>query len=156
MSQLLAHIKWMELHNKEVYLYGTTLEKKNNAVVFYNPRMASGKPVLEFLSRTNYQGFRRSPVLPVLVPEKKYLLVARVKTVPEKRFYIQIDFYNRQGEKFDFVILRDNVSKFICPTNTFTYTVTLYSAGCQEVHFTELQLYQDEEDTTIHLKQGLK
>ncbi|MGT2965245.1 accessory Sec system protein Asp3 [Streptococcus acidominimus] len=142
---LLAVIRWREVYSGSAYLYGSSLDFSDESVLFQNPRLASGKPIVSFLSRTNYQGNRRSPDLPVLTPNQTYFLERDILAEPAGRLFVQIDFFNRQNEKISFEVLRQGVEQFTCPADTFSYKISILSAGCTQIRFKEMRLYQEEE-----------
>lgn len=151
-ERLLKTIYWQEVYSRATYLYGSLLDISKEEMHFYNPRLAPGKPIVRFTSRTNYQGDRRSPDLPLLIPNSTYRLECQIVSEPENRIYIQIDYFNRQNEQISFDILREGVEEFSCPQETFVYTITVLSAGCQRVRFKELRLYQKEATSDENLK----
>ena len=113
---------------------------------FYNLRFASGKPIVTFKSRTNYQGDRHSPDLPILTQGKRYQLEFLIDSVPELSFFLQLDFFNRQTEQIESIVLRKSGESFIFPRDTFTYTLTLMSAGCQSVAYHKIMMYEINEE----------
>lgn len=151
-KQLVKTITWTEVHKGHVYLYGTQLQLVGKTLHYHNPLLASGKPLLKFDSRTNYQGERRSPDLPLLLPNRTYELSAAFETVPADRAYLQVDFYNRQNEVIWSYIQREKVGQFTCPEETFTYQILLFSAGCSDLtfdHFT-LSLLEPQHNLTTY------
>lgn len=141
-DELIKRLRWQEVHNGAVYLYGSRISFSDEAAIFKNPRLASGKPILQLVSRTNYQGNRYEPELPVLIPNHTYRLDSQIETIPEQRFLIQVDFLNRQGELIAFEVLRNGQGEFTCPADGFSYTITVISAGCESLTFKEMSLYQ--------------
>lgn len=144
-KSLLAVIRWQEVYSGATYLYGSSLDFSSDAVLFKNPRLASGKPIVQFLSKTNYQGNRRSPDLPLLVPNHVYFLEREMTTEPANRVFVQIDFFNRQNEKIAFEVLRQDMESFTCPPDTFSYTISILSAGCRQLRFKEMRLYEEKQ-----------
>lgn len=144
-------IYWGDTANGGDYLYGSEIQHFDNGVRFSNQRFASGKPIKKWESRTNYQGNRRSPVLPLLRPGAFYRLKQRFRVEPAGRAYIQLRFLNRRGEEVGLVILKNGEEEFTCPVDSFTYTITLCSAGCHSVDFYYLSLYSMEKPRAIHL-----
>ncbi|MBF0787141.1 MULTISPECIES: accessory Sec system protein Asp3 [unclassified Streptococcus] len=148
-KSLLAVIRWQEVYSGSAYLYGSSLDFSGESVLFQNPRLASGKPIVRFLSKTNYQGNRRSPDLPLLIPNQTYFLERSITTEPAGRMFAQIDFFNRQNEKISFEVLRQGIEQFVCPPDTFSYTISIFSAGCTQLCFKEMRLYQEEQDAEM-------
>nr|MBW3455106.1 accessory Sec system protein Asp3 [Streptococcus mitis] len=71
-------------------------------------RRASGQPFLILKSRTNLQGDRHSPDLPILIQGKKYQVEYLIESVPELSFFLQRDFFNRQADQIESIILRQS------------------------------------------------
>ena len=145
-KQLIAEIYWNEIRKNENYLYGYQITFQEDLVNFYNLRFASGKPIITFKSRTNYQGDRHSPDLPILTQGKRYQLEFLIDSVPELSFFLQLDFFNRQAEQIESIVLRKSGESFIFPRDTFTYTLTLMSAGCQSVAYHKIMMYEINEE----------
>ena len=145
-KQLIAEIYWNEIRKNENYLYGSQIKFQEDLVNFYNLRFASGKPIITFKSRTNYQGDRHSPDLPILTQGKRYQLEFLIYSVPELSFFFQLDFFNRQAEQIESIVLRKSGESFIFPRDTFTYTLTLMSAGCQSVAYHKIMMYEINEE----------
>ncbi|HEM6221014.1 TPA: accessory Sec system protein Asp3 [Streptococcus suis] len=145
------NIYWGDTANGGDYLYGSVIQHLDKGVRFSNLRFASGKPIKKWESRTNYQGNRRSPVLPLLRPGHSYRLKQHFQVEPAGRAYIQIRFLNRRGVEVGLTILKNGEEEFTCPADYFTYTLTLYSAGCHTVEFYKLSLYSLDKPQTIHL-----
>ncbi|MBM7643489.1 accessory Sec system protein Asp3 [Streptococcus loxodontisalivarius] len=140
--QLLKKIEWQDVRSGSTYLYGSLLRiEEDGQAILDNERMAPGKPLANFLSRTNYQGNRFSPILPILEAGQTYDVVANLETIPENRYYIQIDFFNRQNETIQSKIFRVGEERFVCPEDTFSYQLTVRSAGCSRLTYRNVTLY---------------
>ncbi|WP_303974335.1 accessory Sec system protein Asp3 [Streptococcus merionis] len=140
-EKLIHSITWDTVSGTS-YLYGSAIQVSSEGVRFKNPRMASGTVIQSWQSKINYQGSRTTVQLPLLIPGVTYRLESQVQTVPEQRIYYRISFYNRQDEEIHFVVHKTAVGEFVCPKETYTYQIQLISAGCQEVLFKSLNLYQ--------------
>ncbi|MET3634003.1 accessory Sec system protein Asp3 [Streptococcus porcorum] len=152
---LLATIKWDRVTSGNSYLYGSTIKFLEDSVSFENLLMASGKPISRWQSRTNYQGNRRSPALPVLKPGKTYLLKADLESTPMNRVFIRLDFVNRLNENIGFTVLRSVEQEFTYPKDAFSYTITLMSGGCSAVVFRSLSIFHEDEKVAIKFERPL-
>ena len=151
-KQLISEIYWNEIRKGENYLYGSQIKFQEDLVNFYNPQLASGKPIVTFKSRTKYQGDRHSPDLPILIQGNRYLLEYQIDAVPANSFFLQLDFFNRQAEQIESIVLRNSGESFIFPKDTFTYTLTLMSAGCQSVTYQKFMIYDiNDEEKKNHI-----
>lgn len=148
---LIHQIKWNHIYSGEAYLYGTELRLTKEGVTFDNPRIASGKRLVQFQSRTNYQGNRHSPSLPLLVPGQKYIVRTTISSEPQGRFFLEFNYFNRQGKKIAFDILRDQEGEIDYPEEAFTYTITLRSAGCASLVFEEISIYSLNTSNSVKL-----
>lgn len=141
-EKLIDTIRWDNVSGNS-YLYGSSIQVRANRTIFKNPRMASGTVIQSWHSKVNFQGSRTTAQLPLLIPGTSYRLVPHVETIPEKRIYYRISFFNRQEEEITFFVNKTgDVEDFVCPEGTYTYKVQLISAGCREVDFESLKLYQ--------------
>lgn len=138
---LLAQILWGEVAPRVNYLYGSKIHYHLQEVYFENTTFASGKVIKTWRSRTNYQKERRAPELPPLQAGQRYRLEQQLTGSPQGATYLQLQFYNRQGEEIGREILRGEEGTFLYPQETFTYTLKLVSAGCDSVTFQAINLY---------------
>lgn len=148
---LVQHIYWGDTSSDSDYLYGSVIHHYDRVVHFENLRFASGKTIKKWVSHTNYQHSRCTPALPILRPGRRYRLAQKFQAEPLGRAYLQLEFFNRQGEAIDLLILKKGEEEFTYPLEAFSYTVSLLSAGCQTVTFSHLSLYCQEKTRTIHL-----
>ncbi|AWL26656.1 accessory Sec system protein Asp3 [Streptococcus suis] len=147
-GRLIQKIYWGDTANGGNYLYGSVIDHFDKKVQFENLRFASGKPIKRWHSRTNYQGDRQSPNLPLLRPGYRYRIEHNYSVEPEGRAYIELQYFNRQGEVVGLDILKNGEQEFVYPADAFTYNMALVSAGCQRVYFSDIALYVlDEIDT---------
>ncbi|HEM3438630.1 TPA: accessory Sec system protein Asp3 [Streptococcus suis] len=138
---LVQNIYWGDTASGLDYLYGSVIHRVGKLVHFENQRFASGKTIKKWLSSTNYQQSRKAPDLPLLKPGATYSIVQKFQVEPEGRAYLQLDFFNRQGEAIGLMILKKDEEVFMFPQDAYTYTISLKSAGCQSVAFSHLALY---------------
>ena len=150
MQELLKQIKWQEVHSGSAYLYGTSLRFLEDSVIFTNERLASGKPLMTFLSKTHYQGNRCEPDLPVLIPNEKYVIESNISSEPLNRIFIQLNFFNRLGEKMSFEVLRDCKGEFLYPEEAYAYDVTVFSSGCSQMHFHDISIYHKRQHDKVN------
>lgn len=146
----IAEIHWKTVRAKVTYLYGSQIRFQDDQAQFYNPRMASGKPIVTFRSRTNYQSERYEPDLPLLIPGRDYIVTFDIQTVPSDHFLLQLDFFNRQGEQIHYEVIRRSGDAFTYPKDAFTYTVSVVSAGCSELLYRTIDLYEVTEPNAEH------
>ena len=140
----IAIITLDDIHTDNVYTYGSEIHMEGGSVHFKNPLMPPSRPIFKWSSRYNYQGNRRSPELPLLTPEKKYKLEVVAQSIPANRFYLKLAFSNRQGEVIGQYVQRSDSDSFTCYKDTFTYTITLYGAGCEQVVFERFVLFEED------------
>ncbi|WP_164682793.1 accessory Sec system protein Asp3 [Streptococcus hyointestinalis] len=140
----IAVITLDDIHTDNVYTYGSEIHMEEGGFHFKNPLMPPSRPIFKGSSRYNYQGNRRSPELPLLTPEKPYKLEVVARTVPTNRFYLKLAFSNRQCEVIGQNFQRSDSDSFTCPKGTFTYTITLYGAGCEQVVFERFVLFEED------------
>ncbi|MFS1664262.1 accessory Sec system protein Asp3 [Streptococcus sp. zg-JUN1979] len=142
--QEMACITFDEVHADNIYTYGSKIELTGDSVRLRNAPMPPSRPLFKWFSSYNYQASRRSPELPLLIPERQYRLDVEATSSPKERFYLKLSFSNRQGEVIKSLIQRSLSEVFTCPKDAFTYEIILYGAGCKEVTFKCLRLYEAE------------
>ena len=142
-KELLVSLDWREISNGTNYMYGTKINFQDGKVLMDNPQIAPGKPLRTFVSRTNYQGNRRSPELPLLIPKRDYYLEVVAEAEPLQHFFVEMIFYNRHNESVGNFIFRESYGEFTCPEEIYTYTIILRTAGCTYFVFECLNIYQD-------------
>ncbi|HFU4202711.1 TPA: accessory Sec system protein Asp3 [Streptococcus suis] len=150
----LQKIRWND--GGSFYLYGSSIQYNGDDVIFENLRFASGKKIKSWVSRTNFQGNRQSPCLPLLVPGCEYRLEKNFSVEPDGSVYLQLEFRNRQEEVVGLTILKDDDDTFTYPKDAFTYSLTLFSAGCQRVHFSSIVIYALEKVEVFRLESGIR
>lgn len=91
-KELLVSLDWREISNGTNYMYGTKINFQDGKVLMDNPQIAPGKPLRTFVSRTNYQGNRRSPELPLLIPKRAYYLEVVAEAEPLQHFFVEMIF----------------------------------------------------------------
>ncbi|MBJ6746277.1 accessory Sec system protein Asp3 [Streptococcus sp. 121] len=155
-KHLIHRITWDQVYSGDAYLYGTRLTFTDQGALFENQRMASGKLISRFHSATNYQGKRTSPALPLLVPGTDYWLDLEIEAVPEGRYFLEVSYFNRQGEQIGFDILRRNQGEIRYPEEAFTYVLTLKSAGASQLLFKGISIYSMEEHKPFKLDKPLE
>lgn len=143
-KQLLHSIYWGEL-GYQTYLYGSSMTEQEGCVVFENYHFPTGKPIKRWLSQLNFQAERRSPSLPLLQPGKTYRLHLHARIEPQGAAYLQLVYFNRQGEEIGEDMLREEDEGFTYPLDAFSYTLTLIGAGCERLVFERIDLYACEE-----------
>ncbi|KXT76462.1 accessory Sec system protein Asp3 [Streptococcus sp. DD12] len=134
-----------------VYLYGTQLKQEGDTLSLTNAYMASGRTLLTLQSQTNYQAHRRVPQLPLLVPGYRYRLKREITSQPEGRCLVGLDFYNRQGDVIERLVLRPDEESFLCPEAAYTYELILTNAGCHQLTISSIELIEESQQTAIPL-----
>ena len=147
---LVKRITWDKVVNGQ-YLYGSRIIFEKDTVIFNNAQLASGKQIVAWGSRTNYQANRKIPELPLLVQGETYQLHSKLRTVPSNRLYLKIIFYNRLDEEIGTIIQREDVQEFVYPQDAFRYDILVISAGLEELVFKYIDLYRVEPVKPIKL-----
>ncbi|HFI0083144.1 TPA: accessory Sec system protein Asp3 [Streptococcus suis] len=140
-KKLIDRIYWGDVASHSNYLYGSSIRFVDRSVYFENPYFAAGKAIKTWQSKTNYQAHRVSPSLPILVPGESYTVLKEFSSVPEGTCYLQLRYFNRQGEQIGTEILRDEDDCFVFPEQAYSYSISLMGAGCDHLVFHSLSLY---------------
>ena len=127
-------INWGEVG--ETYMYGSIVSYSHgNSVRLYNSLLPSGEILKTWFSSVNYQAFRTQPSLPLLKRKQDYQLCMNFECYPTNGVYTKIAFFDRYGDVIEEKIEKAKVFDFTYPDDTYTYQVSLLSAGFESLDF---------------------
>lgn len=132
-------ILWGEL--KDAFLCGSKVTYHSNQhISFFNPLVNSGVILKSWVSSLNYQSSRKQPSLPLLKRKQDYQLRMNFECHPTNGVYTKITFFDRYGEVIEEKIEKAKVFDFTYPDDTYTYQVSLLSAGFESLEFYSLSI----------------
>lgn len=127
-------INWDEVGG--TYMYGSTVSYyPDKSVRLYNPLLPSGEILKTWFSSVNYQASRTQPSLPLLKRKQDYQLCMNFECHPTNGVYTKIAFFDRYGDVIEEKIEKMKVFDFTYPDDTYTYQVSLLSAGFESLDF---------------------
>lgn len=127
-------INWDEVGG--TYMYGSTVSYyPDKSVRLYNPLLPSGEILKTWFSSVNYQASRTQPSLPLLKRKQDYQLCMNFECHPTNGVYTKITFFDRYGDVIEEKIEKMKVFDFTYPDDTYTYQVSLLSAGFESLEF---------------------
>ena len=127
-------INWDEVGG--TYMYGSTVSYyPDKSVRLYNPLLPSGEILKTWFSSVNYQASRTQPSLPLLKRKQDYQLCMNFECHPTNGVYTKITFFDRYGDVIEEKIEKMKVFDFTYPDDTYTYQVSLLSAGSESLEF---------------------
>ena len=127
-------IHWGEVGG--TYMYGSTVSYyPDKSVRLYNPLLPSGEILKTWFSSVNYQASRTQPSLPLLKRKQDYQLCMNYECHPINGVYTKIAFFDRYGDVIEEKIEKMKVFDFTYPDDTYTYQVSLLSAGFESLDF---------------------
>ena len=127
-------INWDEVGG--TYMYGSTVSYyPDKSVRLYNPLLPSGEILKTWFSSVNYQASRTQPSLPLLKRKQDYQLCMNFECHPTNGVYTKITFFDRYGDVIEEKIEKMKVFDFTYPDDTYTYQVSLLSAGFESLDF---------------------
>ncbi|MDU6318141.1 MAG: accessory Sec system protein Asp3 [Streptococcus mitis] len=127
-------INWDEVGG--TYMYGSTVSYyPDKSVRLYNPLLPSGEILKTWFSSINYQASRTQPSLPLLKRKQDYQLCMNYECHPTNGVYTKIAFFDRYGDVIEEKIEKMKVFDFTYPDDTYTYQVSLLSAGFESLDF---------------------
>lgn len=139
MQEKIDQIYWGPV--QKTYMAGTQIEKFPDSFIYLkNNLMASGKKINSWWSITDYQRDKEVPSLPALINGHHYKLKFILKTVPENTLIYRLNFYGIQGTIIKQITFSENKKDFIFPMNAKSYSIEMFNAGCEELHFKRIQL----------------
>ena len=127
-------INWDEVGG--TYMYGSTVSYyPDKSVRLYNPLLPSGEILKTWFSSVNYQASRTQPSLPLLKRKQDYQLCMNYECHPINGVYTKLAFFDRYGDVIEEKIEKMKVYDFTYPDDTYTYQVSLLSAGFESLDF---------------------
>ena len=127
-------IHWGEVGG--TFMYGSTVSYyPDRSVRLYNPLLPSGEILKTWFSSVNYQAARTQPSLPLLKRKQDYQLRMNFECHPTNGVYTKITFFDRYGDVIEEKIEKMKVFDFTYPDDTYTYQVSLLSAGFESLDF---------------------
>lgn len=142
---MVVQIKWGD-SVKNAYNYGSLVTFLENRVIFDNPMMSPSLPITSWSSRSNFQGYRAQPALPLLKRGQTYRLVLEADVTPANSIYIKVTYFDRLGEELYFDTLKDDQWLFTYPLGASHYTFELINAGCEHLVFDRLLLLESNQE----------
>ena len=128
------NVQWGEVG--ETFMYGSKVTyHADKHISLYNPLVPSGEILKTWFSSVNYQAFRTQPSLPLLQRKQDYQLCMDFECHPTNGVYIKISFFDRYGDVIEEKIEKVKVFDFTYPDDTYTYQVSLLSAGFESLDF---------------------
>lgn len=132
------------------FLFGTEFRHVGRSVSFKNRMIPPGKSLKTWLSKTNYQSDRISPSLPLLKKGATYSIKLSAEMYPKNSIYIKISFIDRFGKEISTKILKQIESEFRYPTEAYSYSISLINAGCEELQFDSIVIYDEDESNEFN------
>ena len=127
-------IEWGEVG--ETFMHGSKVTyHEDKHISLYNPLVPSGEILKTWFSSVNYQAFRTQPSLPLLKRKQDYQLRMNFECHPTNGVYTKITFFDRYGDVIEEKIEKAKVFDFSYPDDTYTYQVSLLSAGFESLDF---------------------
>ena len=141
---------WNE-HSSDTFLYGSEIwYHKKDDVEFHNKLMPPGTVIKKWYSKTNYQMKRIEPALPIIDGECEYRITVHIGCQEREAWILRLVFYDKYDAEAGSAAIRDRVTDFQCPLNTYSYEMQLINGGMTQFHFhfveiEELEPGQEEE-----------
>lgn len=143
-TDMVVQIKWVN-YVKNSYTFGSQVSFLGDKVVFDNPLMSPSFNITSWSSRTNFQGQRTQPDLPLLKRGGHYHIHLEADIRPADSLYVKVTYFDRLGEEIGFEVLKDKNWYFTYPLKAFHYTIDLINAGCERLVFDHLELAERQE-----------
>jgi len=145
-SDPIATMRWGSL-NSRAALYGSVLSlEPTGEVRLTNRLMPSGTTMQEWYSFTDYQAVREAPTLPLLRVGRSYRLQPTLQTTPADSVVFDVRYFDRFDALLRVDVLHPPTYAFDYPQGCHHYTIRLANAGCDELRFTSIALWEGDED----------
>lgn len=146
-TDMVVKIKWVNFV-KNTYTFGSQVSFIKDKVVFENPLMSPSFTMTSWSSRTNFQGHRSQPDLPLLKRGGSYQVHLEATVRPADSLYVKVTYFDRLGEVIGFDVLKDQSWLFTYPLKAFHYTIDLINAGCEQLIFDYLEIAERDDRVT--------
>lgn len=131
--------KWIIYWNEyatDTYLYGSDIIfHSKDDVEFSNNLMPPGTIIKQWYSKTNYQGQRIEPTLPIIDGESEYRITINLDVPENESCLIRLVFYDRYEMEAGNIVVRDKETRFQCPLKTYSYKMQLINSGVTKINF---------------------
>ena len=108
--------------------------------------ITSGEILRSWSSSLNYQGSRTQVSLPLLKRGQDYQISMNFNCHPEQGLYIKIRFFDRYGSVIEEKVEKVKQFIFTYPKETYTYEVSLLSAGFESLDFYDFYIEEMNRD----------
>ena len=128
-------VYWQE-YAADTYLYGTKiLFHGKDDVEVDNAMMAPGTVIKQWHSKTNFQMQKIEPALPLIDGENQYQIIVNMDCDAGEHYLFRLVFFDKYDKEVGFVNIRDQVTDFRCPIETYSYRLQLINSGLTHFHF---------------------
>ncbi len=135
-------IRWREFIS-DTYSYGSTIQfGKDGTVTYKNRLVPPGTVIHKWYSKTNFQGNKIEPALPLIDGERAYSVTRNVTTSDENSdaLMLRIIFYDRYDKEAESIIVRGKKAFFKPPIKTYSYCIELINGGEADFSFKSLDI----------------
>jgi accessory Sec system protein Asp3 len=112
--------------------------------------MASGKIIMSWQSKLNYQFSKMVPQLPVLAVGRRYRLYLKGQEKPAGTMITRLIFRNIQGDEIKQLNLEGHDNEFVFPEGTVDYELQLINAGCTHLEFDRIEICTADLPKDVH------
>lgn len=139
-------VYWNEF-SSDTYLYGSEISyHAKDEVEYVNVLMPSGTVIKRWYSKTNYQGKRIEPALPMIDGEGRYRLKVSIDCPEGEAWLMQLVFYDKYETEAGRIAVRDEISEFQCPLRTYSYQLELINGGMTRFCFHSVEIREIENE----------
>ncbi|MCL1897350.1 MAG: accessory Sec system protein Asp3 [Micrococcales bacterium] len=142
MSRKIATVGWGS-PNSRASLHGTALTMSGSGeTLLVNNLMPSGTTMQQWHSFTDYQSERDIPALPPLFHGKTYSLEPTLEATPPGSVFFCVRFFDGSNQLLQSQVLFPPNYRFQYPAKCHHYWVQLVNAGCDQLSFESLVLWE--------------
>lgn len=138
--------KWMIYWNEysaDTYTYGSEITyHSRDDVEYQNNLLPPGTVVKQWYSKTNYQGQRFEPSLPMIDGESQYRILVNIDCPKRQHCIMRLVFYDRYENEAGYIDVREESRDFRCPLKTYSYRLQLISGGVTHFHFHSVMIQE--------------
>lgn len=131
------NIYWNNIDNS-TFMYGSQLQMKHHHVSFTNFQIPAGIVLHTWRMKTSFYQQRMEPSLPLLARNETYTIHFNYQCEPVDGIYFIIEYYMKNDELIESVIVKESAHTFVYPANADYYQIKMMSASVNRLVFEKI------------------
>lgn len=146
-------IKWGNRYH-DSYTYGSEIILNQSCVHFSSPMMPVGAKIKTWYSLGTYSEVRVSPLLPLLIGDKRYRLTLFLQKNDQNSLQVIIEFYDKHHNKIGIKYSNVLTFTFIYPRDAVSYQIHLVNKQHEQLVFYFMTLLELSNEDKYDMSMG--